>query len=144
MKDLTQGSIPRHVVALTLPMMAGMLLQTVYFFVDLYFVAGLGDAALAGVSAAGNLMFIVFFFTQTLGVGTVAMVSQAVGRKDREGANHVFNQAVAIGALFAILTLVGGYALVGPYTRFFAGSFPTSACNTRSSSWLRACAGPAS
>src|SRR5437762_8826014 len=120
MKDLTSGSIPRHVVELAVPMMAGVLLQTLYFFVDLYFVAQLGDAAIAGVSAAGNLMFVVFFLTQMLGVGMVAMVSHAVGRKDRDEANHVFNQAVLIGAIFALVTLVGGYAIAEPYARFFA------------------------
>ena len=31
MKDLTQGPIPRHVLELSIPMMAGMLLQTIYF-----------------------------------------------------------------------------------------------------------------
>ena len=85
-----------------------MLLQTLYFVVDLYFVAHLGDAAIAGVSAAGNLMFVVFALTQTLGVGTVALISHAVGRKDRADANHVFNQSVAMSALCAALTLVGG------------------------------------
>ena len=54
MKDLTTGSIPRHIVAMAIPTAAGMLLQTLYYFVDLYFVAKLGDAALAGVSAAGT------------------------------------------------------------------------------------------
>src|SRR5262245_5938274 len=120
MKDLTTGSIPRHVVALAVPMMAGMLLQTLYIFVDLYFVAKLGEAAIAGVAAGSNFMFIVFFLSQTLGVGTIATVAQAVGRKDRDEANHVFNQAVVMGAVFALATIAGGYALLGPYARFFA------------------------
>jgi Na+-driven multidrug efflux pump len=114
MRDLTQGSISRHLVTLAVPMAAGMLLQTLYFFVDLYFVSKLGDAAIAGVSAAGNFMFITFFLSQMLGVGTVAMVSHAVGRKNRAEANHVFNQAVLIGALCAAVTLVGGIAVAGP------------------------------
>jgi putative MATE family efflux protein len=120
LKDLTEGPIPKHVVALAIPMMAGMLLQTLYFFVDLYFVSRLGDAAIAGVAAAGNLMFVTFFLTQMLGVGTVALVSHAVGRKDREAANHVFNQATVMAAVYAIVTLVGGYAAAGAYARFFA------------------------
>ncbi len=125
MKDLTQGSIPRHVAELAIPMMFGMLLQTLYFFVDLYFVARLGDAAIAGVSAAGNLMFVVFFLTQMLGVGTVAMVSQAVGRKDQAEANHVFNQAVLIAAACMVLSLVVGYAVADSYMRFFASDEAT-------------------
>ena len=54
MKDLTKGSIPSHLVAMAVPMAAGMIFQTLYFFVDLYFVAKLGDAAIAGVSSAAT------------------------------------------------------------------------------------------
>src|SRR5690242_5766425 len=122
MKDLTQGPIGGHVLALSIPMAAGMLLQTIYFFVDLYFVAQLGDAAIAGVRAAGNLMFIVFALTQMLSVGTVALVSHAVGRKDQAEANHVFNQSVSLAALCAVITLAGGYWLAEPYMRVFAAS----------------------
>jgi putative MATE family efflux protein len=115
MKDLTQGSIPRHIAAMALPMAAGMFLQTLYYIVDLYFVARLGDAALAGVSAAGNVMFLVFALTQMLGVGTVALVSQATGRKDRAEANLFFNQAVSLAAACAVFTVVAGYGLAGVY-----------------------------
>ena len=55
MKDLTQGPIPRQIIAIAVPIAAGMMFQTLYFLVDLYFVAGLGDTAIAGVSAAGNV-----------------------------------------------------------------------------------------
>jgi putative MATE family efflux protein len=117
MKDLTQGSIFRRLLAMATPIAAGMLLQTLYYIVDLYFVARLGDAALAGVGAAGNLMFVIFALTQMLGVGTVALMSHAVGREDRSGANHIFNQSVALAAVCAIVTLVGGYGLSGIYMR---------------------------
>jgi len=127
MRDLTQGSIPRHVIALSVPMAAGMLLQTLYWFVDLYFVSQLGDAAIAGVASAGNLMFVVLMLTQMLAVGSVAMISHAVGRKDQAEANHVFNQSVAIGVLCAVLTLAGGYGLAGPYMRAFGADEATRA-----------------
>ncbi len=127
MRDLTVGSVGRHLVALAAPIAAGMVLQGLYFFVDLYFVARLGAAPLAGASAAGNLTFAVFALTQTLGVGTLAMVSHAVGRRDRAGANHVFNQSVALAAAGAAATLAGGYALAGPYMRVLAADPATAA-----------------
>jgi putative MATE family efflux protein len=108
-----------------------MLLQTLYFIVDLYFVARLGDAAIAGVSAAGNVMFVVFALTQTLGVGTVALVSHAVGRKDRDEANHVFNQSVALAAACALFTLVAGYGLADGYMRFFGADAATMDAGVR-------------
>ena len=109
MKDLTQGSIPKHVVEMAVPMAVGLVVQTLYFLVDLYFVGKLGDVALAGVSAAGNSMFLVIALTQILGVGTVALISHAVGRNDQENANLVFNQSLLLAAWLGIATLVVGY-----------------------------------
>jgi putative MATE family efflux protein len=113
MKDLTQGPIFKHIIAMALPVMVGMLLQTAYFVVDLYFVARLGDAAVAGVSSAGNVTFIVMALTQMVGVGTVALISHAVGRQDQKDANHIFNQSVVLSMACALLTLAGGFGLAG-------------------------------
>jgi putative MATE family efflux protein len=115
MKDLTQGSIPKLVIEMAIPMAVGMLVQTLYFLVDLYFVGRLGDVALAGVSAAGNTMFMIMALTQILGVGTVALISHAVGRKDQVDANLVFNQSLLLAAILGVATLVLGYALSGHY-----------------------------
>ncbi|MDQ7049081.1 MAG: MATE family efflux transporter [Enterobacterales bacterium] len=65
MKDLTQGSISQHVIQMALPIAIGMLVQTIYFLVDLYFVGKLGKEALAGVNAAGNITFLVMGLSQT-------------------------------------------------------------------------------
>jgi putative MATE family efflux protein len=120
MKDLTQGSIVRHVLSMAAPITFGMVFQTLYYIVDLYFVAQLGDAAIAGVSAAGNVMFLVFGFTQVLGVGAVALISHAVGRKDQPEANLIFNQSIVLSAVMALITLVLGYALTPAYMRAVA------------------------
>jgi len=109
MKNLTSGSIPRHLIAMATPIAVGLLVQTLYYLVDLYFISRLGEVALAGASAASNVMFLIMGLTQTLSVGTVACVSHAVGADDRPGANLVFNQSVLLAALLAGTTLVGGY-----------------------------------
>ncbi len=115
MRDLTTGSIPAHLVRLALPMALGMIFQTLYYLVDLWFVTRLGDAAVAGVGSAGNVQFLVMALTQVLGVGTMPLIANAVGRKDRDDATLVFNQSVVWAAVCALLTLVLGYALSGPY-----------------------------
>jgi putative MATE family efflux protein len=136
MKDLTQGSIPRQLASLSVPIAAGMLLQTLYFLVDLYFVARLGEAAIAGVGAAGNVMFAVFALTQMLGVGAVALISHAVGRKDRDEANHVFNQSVVLAALCTAVTLVAGYGLAGAYMRMIGADAATIAAGVAFLYWF--------
>ncbi len=125
MKDLTKGSISSHIIAMAVPMAAGMIFQTLYFFVDLYFVAKLGDAAVAGVSTAGNAMFIIMALTQVLGVGTVALISHAVGRKDQPDANLIFNQSLLIAVLCGVLTLLVGYTGSVAYVRSIAADEAT-------------------
>ncbi len=125
MKDLTQGSIVRNILAMAAPMAAGMIFQTLYFLVDLYFVAGIGDAAVAGVGAAGTLMFVIMALTQVLGVGAVALIAQAVGRRDRADANLVFNQSLLFAAACALATLVGGYTLARGYVGSIAADAAT-------------------
>lgn len=115
MKDLTQGSLFKLIIGMAAPIAIGMVLQTLYFIVDLYFVAKLGDAAVAGVSSAGNIMFVVMALTQMVGVGTVALISHAVGRKDQADANHIFNQSVVLSIACALITLAGGFGLAGLY-----------------------------
>src|SRR5690349_12650776 len=115
MKDLTQGSIASHLISMAVPTAAGMLFHTLYYVIDLYFVARLGGASVAGVSAAANIMFIVFSLMQVLGVGTVALISHAVGRKDQHDANLIFNQVLLIAVLFGVLALLAGYTLSLPY-----------------------------
>src|SRR3546814_11113220 len=90
-----------------------MVFQTLYVLVDLYFVAQLGDTAIAGVSAAGNAQFLVMALTQVLGVGAMALIAQAAGRKARDDANRLFNQSLSLALACALLTLVLGYGLAG-------------------------------
>jgi putative MATE family efflux protein len=115
MKDMTQGSIGGHLVRMASPIAIGMLFQTLYVLVDLYFVSRLGGAAIAGVSTGANLQFIVMAATQVLGVGTTAVIAQAAGRKDRDDANVVFNQSTLLAIIAVVLTLIFGYVAIGPY-----------------------------
>lgn len=115
MEDLTEGPIPAHMIRMAVPIAVGMVFQTAYYLVDLYFVGRLGDAAIAGLATAGNLQFLIMALTQVLGVGTMALIAQASGRKDRADANLVFNQSLTLAAACAALTLVGGYASAPAY-----------------------------
>ena len=136
MKDLTQESIIRNILAMAVPIAAGMVFQTLYFLVDLYFVASLGDAAVAGVSAAGTLMFVIMALTQVLGVGAVALIAQAVGRKDQADANLVFNQSLLFAFVCAGLTLVIGYAVARVYVGSITADAPSQSAGVTYLYWF--------
>jgi len=139
MKDLTNGSIARHVLTMAAPLAAGMVIQMAYQMIDLYFVSGLGDAAVAGVSAAGNLAFVVLAATQVLGVGTVALIAHAVGRNDRPDANLVFNQSFALSVLCVAMTMVIGYLLKRFYLESVAADAATIEAGNSYLSWFIPC-----
>lgn len=137
MRDLTRGPIPGHIAAMAIPIAVGMLIQTLYYLVDLYFVSRLGGVALAGVSAAGNIMFLSLALTQMLSVGTVSTVSHAVGANDRPRANLTFNQSVLLAAVLAAVTLMAGY--LGPADLYMAAvgaDAPTIAAGTIYMRWF--------
>ncbi|MDB4981090.1 MAG: efflux family protein [Myxococcales bacterium] len=117
MNDLTTGSLARNLLRTTSMMLVGMVFQTLYFLVDLYFVGRLGKSAVAAVSLSGNLMFLTLALTQMLGVGTTALVAHAAGRKDPEQARLVFNQsqllALVVGGVFLVVMM----ALRGRFAR---------------------------
>ena len=115
MKDLTQGSVPRLIIEMAIPIAIGMLVQTLYYLVDLYFVGRLGDTALAGVSASGNVLFLVMSFSQVLNVATAALISQAVGRKDKADANLLFNQSMFLALVLTVSTFILGYTVAHHY-----------------------------
>lgn len=136
MQDLTRGSIPKHILLLAAPIAVGMLFQNLYHLVDLYFVGQISDTAVAGVSAAGNLQFVVFALTQVLGVGSMALISHAVGQKNRDDANLIFNQSLLLAALCAAVTLVGGYTAIGPYMREIGADPATAQAGIEYLAWF--------
>jgi putative MATE family efflux protein len=109
LQDLTTGSLTSHLLKTTSFMLVTMLFQTLYVLVDLYWVGRLGTEAVAAVAISGNLMFLVLAATQMLAVGTTTLVAHAVGRRDRERATVVFNQAqvlsTVVGVVFLVLTM---------------------------------------
>jgi putative MATE family efflux protein len=126
MKDLSAGSIPGHIATMSIQMAIGILVQTLYFFTDLYFVSKLGDSAIAGVTSAGNIWFVVLALTQILNVGTVALVSNAVGAQKRDRANLIFNQSLTLSIVLGVLVIGGVFAASGPYMRAIAADEATA------------------
>src|SRR4030081_1157060 len=136
MKDLTQGSIVGHISAMAPQIFAGMIMIMLCGLIDLYFVSSLGDAAIAGVGAAGNAGFLVNALTQVLSVGTVALISHAVGRKDQADANLVFNQSLGLSALCGTATLIAGSVLAPGYMRLIAADLAVIEAGTTYLLWF--------
>jgi putative MATE family efflux protein len=127
MKDLTAGPVLRHIVSMAAPVMAFLLVQALYFLVDLYFVGPLGDVAIAGVGMGGNVLLVSTSLLQVLNVGSAALIAQAVGRNDQSDASLIFNQSLILSAWGGVLILVAGYALAAQYVHSLTTDAATAA-----------------
>jgi putative MATE family efflux protein len=108
MRDLTRGPVTPQLLGMAGFIGVGLIVQTLYFLVDLYFVSRLGDAAVAGVSSAGIAWMVVMAATQAVGVGALSLIAQAIGRTDPEDSQRVFDQTLALSLAGAAATLLLG------------------------------------
>ncbi|WP_298018569.1 MATE family efflux transporter [uncultured Dysosmobacter sp.] len=89
MELLGSTPIPKALLALGLPTMAGMLINALYNLADTYFVGGLGMVPMAAVTVAFPLGQVVVGLGLLFGNGAAAYLSRLLGRGDRETANQV-------------------------------------------------------
>jgi putative MATE family efflux protein len=82
-RDLTTGSIPRHLIAFSLPMLAGSLLQTAYSFVNAFWVGRfLGPSALAAVTVSIPAVFVMIAAAVGLTLASNIIIAQHYGARD--------------------------------------------------------------
>jgi putative MATE family efflux protein len=107
--DFTQGSVGKKLLLFSLPIMAGMVLQTAYNIIDTVFIGMLGPEEIAAVSLTFPVVFVFIAVASGLGIGANALVSQAVGKGDIHTANnfaeHALFLAVGLGISVALLGL---------------------------------------
>jgi len=126
MKDLTTGSVTRHLLHMSAFLAVSMVVQTLYLLADLYWVGHLGKEAIAAVGVAGNITMIVLALTQMLGVGTTTLISQAAGRKNQTQAELVFNQSFVMSILIALALAVVGFILRPAYCDWLSADAATA------------------
>ena len=101
--------VPRALLSMGLPTMAGMLINALYSLADTYFVGGLGTVQMAAVTVAYPLGQIVVGLGLLFGNGAAAYLSRLLGQDNRKTANAVASTAlyssIGIGAIAILLSL---------------------------------------
>jgi len=92
----------RSIILLGLPIMGGMLSQSLLNLVDAAMVGSLGEAALAGVGLGGYANFMAIALVMGLGVGVQAMVARRRGEGRNEQAAAPLNHGLLIATLVAL------------------------------------------
>ncbi|WP_438710878.1 MATE family efflux transporter [Aquimarina muelleri] len=107
-QEFTSGSIRRAIFMLSVPMVLEMMMESVFFLVDAYFVSSLGANAIAAVGLTESVLTLVYAIAIGLSMGVTAIVARRVGEKDINGASQVAIQSIFLGVFIAfIISLLG-------------------------------------
>lgn len=117
-QDLTTGSIYRHLIALSIPAAMGMVFNTLYNLTDFWFAGLLSDKALAGVSIAGSVFFLIIAIGAGMQSGCTAIIASEVGKKRSDQVKEWVNQAAGLGLLIGTICLIAGLFIADELIEF--------------------------
>lgn len=109
---MTEGSITKKLITFAIPLFVGQLLQQLYNVVDSVVVGNvLGKEALAAVSTAGSLIFLMVGFITGLFMGGGVIIGKRYGAKDFEGVSTAAHTGITFALIMGVaLTVVGFFA----------------------------------
>ena len=103
MQNLTQGSIFKVLMKLSLPIMASAFLATAYSITDLAWIGTLGSSAVAGVGAGGMYVWLSQGLSTLARMGGQVPMAQALGKGDIEEAKKYAVTSLWLVTFFGIL-----------------------------------------
>jgi len=108
--QLTTQPIPTLVRKIAVPASVGYFFHTMYNVVDTYFGGLISTQALASLSLSLPVFFIIIAMGTGIATGATALIGNALGAGDRDGARLLAVQGISFGVLTAIfLTALSVY-----------------------------------
>jgi putative MATE family efflux protein len=105
---LLEGSIPRSLFLLAVPIMAANILQVAYQIIDAFWVGRIGAAAVAAVSISMPLMFVLVAAGMGFAIAGTTLIAQYTGARDHAMVDHVAAQTlVTIVVVSVVLGSLG-------------------------------------
>jgi len=131
---LTDGPITRSLLRLAWPVMLSNLFQTLYNFVDRFWLARLGAVEIAALALSWPLIFLVLSIGSGVTIAGTALVAQYTGARRPEEANFAAGQVVGFTTLLALLLASAGFFAARPVLTLMGGE---SDLITAAASYLR-------
>ncbi|PSQ56755.1 MAG: MATE family efflux transporter, partial [Halobacteriales archaeon SW_9_67_25] len=120
--NLTEGSIGWPLFYLSLPIVLTNLLQTAYNLADTFWLGQYSTEALAAISFAFPMVFLLISFGIGLTVAGSVLVAQHTGAGEPRKAEYAASQTVVFAAVVSVLLGAAGYLLVEDVLRLLGAS----------------------
>ena len=127
-RDMTRGSVTRHLLGYAVPMVLGNIMQLTYNAADSVIISkNLGQDALAAVSVCDPIMTVMVLGASGMGIGASVLMSRFYGAKEREKLRREFSTTLLFGVAFSLVVFLLGLAFAPQLLRLIktpASSFP--------------------
>ena len=126
--DFSQGSVPKLIWKLAVPMIVAQVVNALYSIVDRVYIghmAGVGQLALTGIGLCFPITMTVAAFSALIGYGGAPLSSILRGRKDADGAERVLGNSVSALCVLGILIPLACFFLRRPVLYLFGASDAT-------------------
>ena len=120
--ELMRGEPEIAVRKLAIPIMISMLLTASYNIVDGIWVAGLGQAAIAGIGFVTPIFMVLNGFSVGLGNGATSSISRSVGAKNRERASKAAAHSLLIFLVASIVLTLTLLIIQEPVLKTYGAS----------------------
>jgi Na+-driven multidrug efflux pump len=132
---MTEGSVSRHILSFSMPLLAGNVLQQMYNLVDSLVVGNfVGKEALAAVGGTFIISFLVVSLFSGLSLGFTIVLSQFFGAKNHASVRASVDTAYIVALAGALPVTLIGVALVNPLLHLV--NTPAGATMEMSSAYL--------
>jgi len=126
--DFSQGSVPKLILKLSIPIIVAQLVNALYSIVDRIYIGhleGVGQLALTGVGLCFPITMTVAAFSALIGYGGAPLSSILRGKKDDRGAEQVLGNAVSALTVLGLVVPAVCFLLRRPVLYLFGASDAT-------------------
>lgn len=118
----TEGPVRRVLFVQTFPMIIGALSAVIFNLTDTFFIGKLGSNELSAISFTFPVILVVGCIAQGLGMGASAMISRAVGEKNKEKVQQLTTDSLLLTFFVSVLFSIAGLLTIRPLFSFLGAS----------------------
>ncbi len=120
--DLTHGSLRRHLLRLSLPMMWGIFALISFQLVNIFYISLLGTEQLAAISFTFPVTFTIFSVFLGFSIAVSSVVARLIGAGQREAVQRVTTHGLMLVLLASLLVAALGVAFMDPLFRMMGAN----------------------
>jgi putative MATE family efflux protein len=125
MAILVDKGVRQTLFHMAFPMLAGTFAMNAYNLVDAWFVSRLGTLPLAAMAFTFPVVMLMTFVAGGIGTGVTTLMSNALGRHDRDDAARLVTHGILLTISFTILMAATGYLTMDPIFRWLGADAHT-------------------